>query len=373
MILTLLLACGDKTAETGTADTVGTVDTAETTPDTTPGQTEEGEIPAVQVTGSVTWTLEFDETAEAKGFTDCSYTREYAGTQYLDMDYLCADCVVQVQGTATMTEGLDCYSQISSSASTERTEHWGWSDAAFYRTGVEQGTLGELSAFTPPAAGEAGTIGWESESDLTDGGVMLLTATGSLSWQTDEATLLPEPWPASPASYACGWPTNDPGTLTLDYDLAVGKTFPNVRLIDQCGERMALWDLYGSWLIMDTSQSDCGPCRSMAEGAEAFVAEMAAEGIDVKVVSFLGNGLSNPYGTPDEATHTDWVESYSLTDPVLYDQGFAYALFPDFVTEYTGESFGYPTWIVVDPEMNLVHGNIGFGSWDDVGDVIKAN
>ena len=58
---------------------------------------------------------------------------------------------------------------------------------------------------------------------------------------------------------------------------------------------------------------------------------------------------------------------------VLYDRGFAYALFPDFIADFSGESFGYPTWLVIDPEMNLVDGNVGFGSWDDVGDIIKGN
>ena len=370
MILTLLLACtgAELTTDDTASDTTDTTDT-----DTTPVLEEVGEIPAVVVTGEVTWTLEFDEAAESKGFSDCSYTRTYTGIQYLDMDYLCPECTVQVQGTATMTEGLDCYSQISSSAATERTEHWGWSETAFYRTGSEQGSLGELADFAPPKEGASADLFWSSENDLTDGGVMLLSATGTLSWQTDKDTLLPNPWPASPESYACGWPTNDPGTLTQSYDLTIGETFPNVRLVDQCGEKMALWDLHGSWLVLDTSQSDCGPCRTMASTAEEFVEEMAAEGFDVKVVSFLGNGLSNPYGTPDEATHTAWVEDYNLTDPVLYDRGFAYALFPDFIADFSGESFGYPTWLVIDPEMNLVDGNVGFGSWDDVGDIIKGN
>lgn len=361
MILTLLLACTSKTADTASPETE-----TETTIDTVGA-------PAVVVTGEVTWTLTFDETAQSKGFTDCSYTRVFEGNQYLDMDYLCPECSVQVQGTATMTEGLDCYGQISSSATTDRTEHWGWSEAAFYRTGAAQSPLGELTELTPPAEGEPASLGWESENELSDGGVMLLTASGTMTWMLDETILLPDPWPSSPSAYACGWPTNDPGTLTQDYTLAVGSTFPNVRLIDQCDEPMALWDLYGSWLVMDTSQSDCGPCQSMADTAEAFVEEMAAEGHDVKVVSFLGNGLSNPFGTPDEDTHSAWVESFGLTDPVLYDRGFAYALFPEFVEEYSGESFGYPTWIVVDPEMNLVHGNVGFSSWDDVGDIIREN
>ena len=54
-------------------------------------------------------------------------------------------------------------------------------------------------------------------------------------------------------------------------------------------------------------------------------------------------------------------------------RGFAYALFPPFIESYSGDSFGYPTWLVVDPEMKLIHGNVGFSSWDDVKAVIAAN
>ena len=90
-----------------------------------------------------------------------------------------------------------------------------------------------------------------------------------------------------------------------------------------------------------------------------------------ELTGLLGNGLSEPYNTPDDATFESWVSTYGLTDPVLYDQGFAYALFPEFVEAYTGESFGYPTWLVVDPTMNLIHGNVGFGDWDSVGDIIR--
>ncbi len=328
-------------------------------------------IPAIIATGEVTWTLAFDETAEQNGYVDCSYTRQYTGEQFLDMDYLCPTCDVLVRGTATMTEGSDCYSQISSDPQKERTELWGWGAGAFHRTSLDQYPLGELAEITDGGEDSAITLGWTSDSELSEGGVMTLTAAGTLSYTTDEDTLLDDPW-AGPEVYACGWPQDDPGDLTLSYDLAVGSTFPNVRLTDQCGEELALWDLYGRWLVLDTSQYDCGPCRTMAAEAEDFVDAMAAEGTEVMVVSLLGNGLSEPFGTPDADTFTSWVDSYSLTDPVLYDQGFAYALFPDFVTAHTGESFGYPTWLVVDPQMNLLDGNIGFGSWDDVGDIIRA-
>ena len=365
MVLLLTLAgCsggGDKDSDTVPVD--------DTSGDTTP-DTIEGSIPAYRLQGTVTWTLEFDADAEAAGFTDCTYTRSYDGVQYLDMDYLCPECTVQARGTATMTEGADCYAQISSTPETERTELWGLSDTAFFRAGRDQFPLGELAELTGVAEGTDIALSWSSENAL-ETGTMILSAAGSVRYEKDTTTLLPDPWPERTEPYACGWPQNDPGTLTLSYDLQVGSTFPNVRLTDQCGEDLALWDLYGSWLVLDTSQSDCGPCRSMAEGAEAFVEQMAADGYDVKVVSLLGNGLSEPFGTPSQSTFESWVSTYGLTDPVLYDQGFAYALFPTFVEDFTGESFGFPTWLVVDPQMNLVYGNVGFGSWDAVGDVIR--
>jgi hypothetical protein len=363
LALMTLLACAPK-------DTDTTVDTADTDTSSTDSDVE-GTIPAIVAEGSVTWTLEFDADAEAAGFTDCSYTRTFEGMQYLDMDYLCPSCDVQVQGTATMTEGLDCYSQISSAPEEQRTEGWGWSDEAFHRSGRAQYPLGELSTFDDGGEGTDIALAWSSESELTDGGVMLLSAVGTLRYQTDESLLLPDPTPTRTEPYACGWPQNDPGDLTIDYTLAVGQTFPNVYLKDQCGEILSLWDLYGSWLVLDTSQSDCGPCQSMADTAEAFVEDMADQGYDVKMVSLLGNGLSDPFGTPSQETLDWWVDSFSLTDPVLYDRGFAYALFPPFIASSSGESFGYPTWLVVNPQMELVTGNVGFGSWDDVGDVIR--
>lgn len=334
--------------------------------------TEQGSIPALRAEGEVTWTLSFDETALALGFWDCSYRRTWSGLQVLDMDYLCPDCAVQLHGDATVEEGLDCYAQIVNDPPQVRAEAWGWSeDGRFFRSGYDQLPLAELTTLDT-AADDGAALAWQSESELTDGGTMLLSASGSLSWWLDEQTLLPDPWPVRTEPYTCGWPTEDPGTLALDYDLALGSIFPNVRLVDQCDERLALWDLHGRWLVLDSAQPDCGPCRSMASTAEAFVLELAGEGIEVVVVNLLGKGLAEPFEEPDDETYAAWVDSYQPTGPVLRDRGFAYALFPDFAEEATGESFGYPTWVVVAPDMTIAAVNIGFSDWEAVAAVIRA-
>jgi hypothetical protein len=229
-------------------------------------------------------------------------------------------------------------------------------------------TLSELSG-----DGEEVPVGWSSVSALTDGGEMALSAEGVVAWAADPTTVLEDPFGPRAAPYACGWECNDPGDLTGVYPLALGAVVPDFRLADQCDEPVSLWDFYGSYVVLDAAQSDCGPCRAMAEESEAFKAEMRTQGIPVRLVSLLGNGLADVTSTPSEATQDAWVSTFELSEPVLRDAGWSYALFPDFIEETTGEGMGYPAWVVVAPDMTVLQGNVGFSSWEAVGDIIRAD
>lgn len=359
---------GDDTADTGEEEPL-----QEECATGESGETEQ--FPAVVLSSAVTWTLDFDADAEAAGFTDCAYSRSFDGTQFLDMDYLCPECDVLVRGTAVMTEGLDCYSSVFGESEAERTELWGVSDEGnLARAGEDQHPLGALAEFTPPSAeGEEVSIAWESEYEMKDGGTMALSASGTMSWYVDGSILLDDPWAPRPEPYSCGWECEDPGDLVLDYALAIGSTFPNVRLRDQCDDQVDLWDFYGSYLVLDASQYDCGPCRSMAEAEPAFIDDMRERGIPVRVVTFMGNGLSDSYGTPDSEIVQAWIAEFGLTDPVLYDRGFTSALFPDFIEATSGEEYGFPAWLIVDPEMRILHGQVGFSSWDKAAAIIAED
>ena len=374
----LFFACqqADKHQDSAIIDETGwnepsTEDSAGNPTDTNPLDPQDGTY--VRMTGSVTWTLTFDEEAQANGLESCSYTRTYEGEERIDHAYLCPDCEVMVQGIATMQEGGECHAQISSDTAEQRTELWGLGNGSFFRSSHEQRALGALGTVDEIAIDMDIPLFWSSENTLTAGGTMLLEAIGTARYSIDPSiTPNPDTVPHQ-GPYSCGWPQNDPGNLILDYHIDVGKTFPNVHLIDQCGERLSLWDLYGHWLILDTTQSDCGPCRSMAGSSEEALQTMRSAGIDVMMVSFLGNGLSAPFETPSQSTLDNWVENYNLHDPVLFDEGFAFALFPSFVEEFSGEGFGYPTWLLVNPEMTLVYGNVGFGDWEQIQNAIEEH
>lgn len=332
-------------------------------------------VPAVLLDSTVTWTLEFDEEAEALGWIDCAYTREFSGVQRLDIPHLCPTCTVIAEGEARMTAGFeDCYEPLFGGEA-DRTETWGISEAGLHRTGASQAPLLDpLATFTPPAAeGEPVELAWEAEYALTDGGNVVLAAAGTMAWAPDPATELTEYLGPRTAPYACGWECNDPGDLVGVDPMAPGETIPPGRFEDQCGDMVDLYDFYGSYLIIDSSQSDCGPCRAMADEAERFKEEMVDQDIPVRMVTLLGNGLADPFGSPPEEVLQGWVSAYGLTDPVLYDRGWTYVYFSRYMPEYLDDSLGFPAWMIVDPDMNVLFANVGFSTWDTAKDVIEAD
>jgi thiol-disulfide isomerase/thioredoxin len=144
--------------------------------------------------------------------------------------------------------------------------------------------------------------------------------------------------------------------------------FPNLRLVDQCGDEVDLWDFRGYYLVIDSSAPNCGPCQAMAEGAEAFKARMAASCAPVEMITLLNESLSainQPASAEDQQA---WVDAFGLSSPVLADKGAAYALFPEYLDIESGMS--YPAVILVDPDGRVMYGATGFSDWSEFRDII---
>ncbi len=375
-------------ADTGGADDTGAPDTADTddtddTEDPGPSCAEEPEPPAVRdtgeppraaatLTGHITWTLAFDADAEADGFVDCTYMRTYAQLEVGDQGYLCPDCSLLTTGTAVMTEGYeDCFSQISD-AEAERVEHLGLGEvegaAHFFRSGSENVSLTDMG----PIEGDAPfRIAYTNESELETGGTMVLALAGELSLGTSDGETIVDVEGARTEPYTCGWPLNNPGGPNSGWTVANGAVFPNVRLDDQCGDAVDLWDFRGHYLVIDSSSPDCGPCQSMAMGAEAFKARMEAACAPVEMITLLNESLRaiNKPAAPEVLQ--DWADTFGLTSPVLADKGAGYALFPGYLGIESGMS--YPAVILVDPDGEVLYGATGFSDWAEFEDILLAD
>jgi hypothetical protein len=96
---------------------------------------------------------------------------------------------------------------------------------------------------------------------------------------------------------------------------------------------------------------------------------MAAQGDEVHVITLMAPSLADPLGDTSDAQLEAWTTNYDLTSPVLADRGWGIAMFLPAI----GEQMGYPSWVVVDPDLNVVQYDTGFGSWQQFIDIINAN
>lgn len=339
-----------------------------------PKDTGDGPRTARAMTGTIAWHVDFDADAEAAGYVDCDYHRDYNTlVERTDLGYLCPACTLLVQGLAEMPDAdTACYAQISDSDGT-RVEQLGLgtgSDGAeaLWRSGSTNITLAEAGPWGDGAAafGDTGT--------LDDGAVFTLTAQAALTVADTDQTV-DDPEGARTEPYACGWPLYSPGGPNPTHTAALGQLLPNARLLDACGERVDLWDFRGRYVIIDASSPDCGPCQEMARRAEDFRAHMAEQCVDVELITLLNAGLSDVNLAAQPLAVEEWIQAFNLTSPVLADEGYGYAVLAPAIRPEGGMSL--PSVAVLDPDGVVLYLDSGFGEtsgyFDPIEQVILAD
>jgi len=317
------------------------------------------DIPTLDAT--LTWAVDFDAEAEAAGRVDCSYSRVYEGELDLSSPWQCPDCDQMFRAEVGMPEPeRACFAQISE-APPGPLEWLGLdADGTWYRA-PENYALEVQGVATPDDDGLA--VSYETDwKPLYDGaGEYRLTVTG----QALPGMGPGDPWhgyfPAE--TYTCGWIDRDAPPYTGPWTLTEGARLPDGTFHDRCDEAVRLHDFAGRWLIIDISAMDCGPCQNAAFEAEDFLASLD---VPVTQITLLAPTLEYPIRTTTSAELDAWVDAFDIEQPVLADRGWGYRMGVD----HFQERFGYPTIIVVGPDLIVREAWVGFTGWDLVADVI---
>jgi len=382
LVAALPVGCGTKDASTddtsdtsttgtdsGDADTDTDSDTdadsdtdtdADTDADTDTDSDTDADTTLATLNGVITWNVDFDATAEAAGRTDCSYSRTYVGDEDRSTPWLCGTCDLLFHADITLDHGTpECYDQVS--ASDAPAQEWiGYADGQWYRS--------SSSALTArgPATYDGSTLAVTQiiDSETEFGDALTFDIEGELT--VGEAAGDPLHGWGAPDAYECGWPKADPAAYTGDYVLAEGSTVPDALLADVCEQPVRLHDFAGSYFVVDISAMDCGPCQSAAGEEEAFVSDMESQGFDVHVVTMLAPSLSDTAGTPTTRQLQQWIDTFGVTSPVLADRIWGLSV----AYPYFGDSFGYPTFIVVNPSLEVIGTQVGYGGWDEFATMI---
>lgn len=318
------------------------------------------------ITGDVTWNVTFDDTAKMAGAFDCSYTRHYVGVEDASAPWLCPSCEVMYKADVTMTAGqADCFTQLSSTPPAE-VEWIGYVGGAYWRGSglpmAEQGTATFDQAQTTLT-----TANNVMGVDAPVGGTATFDVAGTLTIGEEEGDIYNGFKP--PETYACGWPKANPTEYTGDFTIAKGQMMPDGVFLDKCNEPVRLHDFKGKYLIVDMSAINCPPCQLMATDEEQFITDMAAMGVEVVMITLLAPSLEDPLGVTSQAKLNSWTTKYNLTSPVLGDRAWGLSMFIPLFADQTG----YPSWVVVDPNLNVVDFGSGFGTFDDFKTIIQNN
>jgi peroxiredoxin len=111
------------------------------------------------------------------------------------------------------------------------------------------------------------------------------------------------------------WTAASPPAGTVGQGYEPGQIVPDVRLVDQFGDEVSLWQFHGQLILFDISTMWCGPCQDLGAHTEQNWQDYQDQGF--VYVTVLQQDFD---GDPTEADDVDyWVDTFGITAPVLAD------------------------------------------------------
>lgn len=111
------------------------------------------------------------------------------------------------------------------------------------------------------------------------------------------------------------WPLSEPPAGLTPQGFAAGQVVPDLRLMDQHGAEVSLWQFHGRIVVLDISTMWCAPCQELATGTEETTHQFEGEAF-VYLTVLQEDVESEP---PDLEDLTLWAEEFGITSPILAD------------------------------------------------------
>jgi peroxiredoxin len=147
-----------------------------------------------------------------------------------------------------------------------------------------------LAAGCTPVLTSPETIGSDSGDDV-----------GDCSWEPPKNT----------------WQQSAPPSCLTGEGFDKDQVVPDMRLTDQHGNEVSLWQFYGDLIVLDFSTMWCAPCAVLAEGVDETWAEFEDDGF--MYLTVLSQDVYS--NVPDVDDLNQWASDHSITAPVLSDDG----------------------------------------------------
>ena len=137
------------------------------------------------------------------------------------------------------------------------------------------------------------------------------------------------------------WPMGDgPPEELVAEGFKAGQVPPDMRLKDQHGDEVSLWQFYGYVVALDVSTIWCGPCRELAAEVDEVWNDYKDQ--DFMYLTMLPEDATGQ--VPDQADLQEWATDYDISAPVMSDA-------PGYSYEVVGSAAAFPRIVVMDREM----------------------
>ncbi len=139
------------------------------------------------------------------------------------------------------------------------------------------------------------------------------------------------------------WDLAAPPQDLVGEGFSVGQVPHDFRLMDQNGQSVALWQFYGSVIVLDISTMWCRPCQEIARHVEGTYQDYKDEGF--MYLTLLAEDFES--NRPDRSELNEWADNFGIVSAPVIQDGNGYC---DSV-EATGT---YPAVLLIDRQMRVV-------------------
>lgn len=143
------------------------------------------------------------------------------------------------------------------------------------------------------------------------------------------------------------WPINTPPISLEAEGSEAGKVFEDLRMMDQHGNEVSMWQFYGMVILFDISAQWCAPCKILAKETEETQHDYAEQGF----VYLTMIAEDNNSQLPGQEVLVQWAEEAEIESaPVVAPtEDIRPTLIP---------SGAYPRLFLIDRDMKVINSDI---------------